>query len=46
MNTEKLAIITGETSGVGKKTAIDLTRKNMRILLVARNKDKGWIGYT
>ncbi|MGW7977076.1 SDR family NAD(P)-dependent oxidoreductase [Staphylococcus xylosus] len=41
MNTEKLAIITGGTSGVGKKTAIDLARKNMRILLVARNKDKG-----
>lgn len=41
MNLEKIAVITGGTSGVGKKTAIDLAKKNMTVLLIGRNKDKG-----
>ncbi|MCG7338937.1 SDR family NAD(P)-dependent oxidoreductase [Staphylococcus sp. ACRSN] len=37
----KIAVITGGTSGVGKKTAIDLAKNNMTILLIGRNKEKG-----
>ncbi|WP_339101876.1 SDR family NAD(P)-dependent oxidoreductase [Candidatus Enterococcus clewellii] len=39
--TNKVALIIGGNSGVGKKTAQDLTQKNYRILIVGRNEQKG-----
>lgn len=37
----KIAIISGGTSGVGKKTALDLAKKNIQIIVLGRNKEKG-----
>jgi len=37
----KIAIISGGTSGVGKRTALDLAKKNIQIIVLGRNKEKG-----
>lgn len=36
----KIAVIVGRTSGVGKKTAQDLIQKNYQIIIVGRNERK------
>ncbi|OEL00926.1 hypothetical protein AST12_10230 [Staphylococcus succinus] len=41
MHMEKIAVITGGTSGVGKKTAMDLARQGMTIVLIGRSEKKG-----
>lgn len=37
----KVAVISGGTSGVGKKTAVDLAKKNITTIILGRNKEKG-----
>lgn len=39
----KTAVITGATSGLGKYTAIELAKKNYKLILVGRSKEKGAI---
>lgn len=41
MTNKKIALIIGGNSGVGKKTAQDLAQENYRIMIVARNREKG-----
>lgn len=41
MNNNKIALIAGGNSGVGKRTAIDLAKQNIQIFIVARNAVKG-----
>lgn len=41
MNNNKVALIAGGNSGVGKRTAIDLAKQNIQIIIVARNAVKG-----
>jgi len=42
MNTQdKICLITGANSGIGKVTAMELARKGMTILMVCRNAQKG-----
>ena len=41
----KIAIISGGTSGVGKKTALDLAKKNIQIIALGRNREKGIRAY-
>ncbi|BCA85933.1 hypothetical protein EsVE80_14560 [Enterococcus saigonensis] len=38
---DKIAVIIGGNSGVGKKMAQDLIQKNYRIIIVGRNERKG-----
>ena len=35
---EKLTVITGATSGIGKATALAFAKENARLMLIARNK--------
>ncbi|MFT8317398.1 MAG: SDR family NAD(P)-dependent oxidoreductase [Sporolactobacillus sp.] len=37
----KMAVISGGTSGVGKRTAIDLAKKKIKIIILGRNKERG-----
>ncbi|MEK3719285.1 SDR family NAD(P)-dependent oxidoreductase [Paenibacillus sp. FSL H8-0034] len=37
----KIAVISGGTSGVGKKTALDLAKKNINTIILGSNKEKG-----
>ena len=37
----KTAIITGANSGIGKETAIDLAKRNARVILACRSQEKG-----
>lgn len=37
----KVAVISGGTSGVGKKTALDLAKRNINIVILGSNKEKG-----
>ncbi|WP_208607699.1 SDR family NAD(P)-dependent oxidoreductase [Paenibacillus pectinilyticus] len=37
----KVAVISGGTSGVGKKTALDLAKKNIITIILGRDKEKG-----
>lgn len=38
--TQKIALIAGGSSGVGKRTAIDLAKRHIRVIIVARNANK------
>jgi NAD(P)-dependent dehydrogenase (short-subunit alcohol dehydrogenase family) len=38
--TNRIALITGPTSGIGRVTAIELAKKGFDLILVARNRDK------
>jgi len=38
--TDKIVLITGGTSGIGKETALGLARKNATIVIVGRDKEK------
>src|SRR5688572_30779881 len=37
----KLCLITGATAGIGKETALALARMRARLVLVARNRERG-----
>ncbi|KAL5516017.1 hypothetical protein EMCRGX_G001273 [Ephydatia muelleri] len=37
----KTAIITGANSGIGKETAIDLAKRNARVIVACRSKERG-----
>jgi NAD(P)-dependent dehydrogenase (short-subunit alcohol dehydrogenase family) len=37
----KTALITGATSGIGRKTVFELARANLRLVLLARDRDRG-----
>lgn len=41
MTNKKVAVIIGGNSGVGKRTALDLARQDVNIIIVARNTNKG-----
>lgn len=41
MSTKKIALIAGGTSGVGKRTAIDLAKRDFQIILIGRDVNKG-----
>lgn len=41
MTNQKIALIVGGNSGVGKKTAQDLAQENYKVIIVARNMEKG-----
>ncbi|MEU5877407.1 SDR family NAD(P)-dependent oxidoreductase [Spirillospora sp. NPDC047279] len=38
---EKIAVVTGATSGIGRATALELARRGYRIAIVCRNEAKG-----
>ena len=38
---EKMVIITGANTGIGKETAIDLAKRNARVILACRSQEKG-----
>ncbi len=40
-NKQKLAIITGANSGIGKETALGLAKSDFKVILACRNLDKG-----
>lgn len=37
----KTAIVTGANSGIGKETAVDLAKRNARVIVACRSKDRG-----
>ena len=37
----KTAIVTGANSGIGKETALDLAKRNARVIVACRSKDRG-----
>lgn len=37
---QKICLITGATSGIGRAAALELARQNFQIIIVARNKDR------
>jgi retinol dehydrogenase-14 len=37
----KICVITGSNSGIGKETALDLARKNAKVVMVVRNQERG-----
>lgn len=41
MTNKKVAVFIGGNSGVGKRTALDLARQDVNIIIVARNTNKG-----
>lgn len=43
MTNTKIAIVAGGTSGVGKRTAIDLAKKQVHVIIIGRNPQKGEI---
>ncbi len=39
--TDKVVLVTGANSGIGKETALGLAKQNARIVMVCRNQEKG-----
>ena len=39
--TEKVCVVTGSNSGIGKATVLSLAEKGASVIMVVRNKDKG-----
>ena len=40
MNSNKIAIITGASTGIGKHISIKLAENNHNVILISRHKDK------